>query len=28
MEGGMSESLEQLDELVVTLTASSGRREK
>ena len=28
MEGGMRESLEQLDELVVTLAASSGRREK
>src|SRR5215210_7758632 len=28
MEGGMSESLEQLDELVVTLAAGSGRREK
>jgi uncharacterized protein YndB with AHSA1/START domain len=28
MEEGMSESLEQLDELVVTLAASSGRREK
>lgn len=28
MEGGMRESLDQLDELVVALAASSGRREK
>ena len=28
MEGGMRESFEQLDELVVTLAASSGRREE